>query len=441
MRRRTIGIVAVALLASAGTAGAVGRDLGAPPLPPPIPSSQNPLLGPAYVGSPTSAQPVPSKVRFRPSLSLMHADAGNTNTSNFPGPLGVNPVLQSAADLTLVPFMWDAADRLTTGCVAPGAQSSGRPLLCLAAVDPQTLEILARWLAPNGQDLNLAYLAETTDDQVLVTTREGHVFVVQRHDDRTGPSFSLVRDVDLVGRGVLKPSELLLAAMFDWRGNIWFTTGGILGIGDKPGPFTTLGYIDSNEGVHSIRIDDQIVENGFAVSGGTAFVVTGPAGADDHPGAIGQTAAFDAGPSGTVQTLWRVPYQAGDARKPGGFARGSGSTPTLLGHRYVAITDNANSQIHLLIYRQGNLDDGRLRLVCSVPLFSPGASANDIGTIGEETHNADSVMALNDYNAPPIGTSLSPATINGSFNNTNQMAPGAERVDVAPGGTGCRVAW
>jgi hypothetical protein len=334
--------------------------------------------------------------------------------------------------------MWDTAGRLTTGCVV--AVSGGRPRSCLAAVDPQTLNIQVRWLPPASQDLNLAYLAETTEDQVVVTTRQGHVFVVQRRDDANGPSFSLVRDVDLIGERVLKPTELLLAAMFDSRGKIWFTTGGILGIGDQPAPFTTLGFIDLTGRVHSIRIADQIVENGFAVSGTTAFVVTGPAGADDHPGANGYMAAFRAGPHGTVETRWRDAYPAGDARKPGGFARGSGSTPTLLGHRYVAITDNANSQIHLRIYRQGKVEAGDHQLVCSVPLFSPGASANDIGTIGEEIHGTDSGMALNDYNAPPIQLALTPATING-FNNMNQMAPGAERVDIGGDGRGCRVVW
>ena len=84
------------------------------------------------------------------------------------------------------------------------------------------MQIEARWFPPEGQTLNLAYAAENAHHQVLVTTRQGHVCVLQRTDGLNGPGFSLVGDVDLVADGTLGTNELLLAAMFDTVGNIWF---------------------------------------------------------------------------------------------------------------------------------------------------------------------------------------------------------------------------
>ena len=139
------------------------------------------------------------------------------------------------------------------------------------------------------------------------------------------------------------------------------------------------------------------------------------------------------------QTLWSQIYQAGDHIKPGGFARGSGSTPTLLGHEYLAITDNANDQIGVLIYRQSP-QPHQNPLVCRVPVFEPGANACDVGAIGHaDGRGGYSAMVLNDYNAPPLH--LTATDINGDINNLTQMAPGAVRVDVTPDGSGCSVGW
>jgi hypothetical protein len=389
----------------------------------------------AYIGAPASGHPLPHSTQYAPLQSLMHANGGNTNSSDFPGPLGKSPVVTSAEVGSLAPFMWDSANRLTTGCVVV---VSGAPHYCVAAVDPNTLAVQARWFPPDsGQTLQLAYMAMTADDQILAISRQGHIYVVQRSDDATGATFTTSRDIDLLGHGAISPGDTLLAALFDAAGNIWFTTGGILGIHDKPAPDTTMGYIDPAGGVHSTQIRGQIVENGIAMDANTMYMVTGPAPSTDNT--VGYMDAFTAGPHGTVKTIWQQAYDAGSGMKPGGFARGSGSTPTLLGHNYVAITDNADNQIHLNVYRlNGNPTDAN-RQVCSVPLFTPGASANDIGTIGFRDGGGFGVVAVDDYGAPPINM-VNPFSNDPTYNNMNQMAPGVERVNVSPTGT-CSVAW
>ncbi|KAK3173181.1 hypothetical protein OEA41_006510 [Lepraria neglecta] len=178
-------------------------------------------------------------------------------------------------------------------------------------------------------------------------------------------------------------------------------------------------------------------EKGIAVAGTTIYVITGPSGVVDHANATENMDAFGPGYGNSVTTLWPQIYQAKDHIKLGGFARGSGSTPTLLGHEYLAVTDNANDQIGVLVYRQSP-QPHQNTLVCRVPVFEPGASACDVGGIGHaDGRGGYSAMVLNDYNAPPLH--LTATDINGEFNNLTQMAPGAVRVDATPDSSGCSV--
>lgn len=428
MYRRALSTIsaATALLAAVAAPGSA-------PAPAPVVSSQDPGAGPSFVGAPVRPRPLPGNTRFFPAVSDMHGDGGNTNTSRYAGPTGTAPTTGSAR-VSLSPLVWDAAGRLTAGYVNT---ASGTPAYAVAAVDPATLAVTAEWDAPAGQTLNLGYLYQNARDQVLVSSRQGHVYVVQR-DDGAGPALTLVRDVDLVADGVLSPGQSLLNAAFDAAGNIWFTTGGIVGIGQDAGTSTTAGYLSPHGTPHVVRLPGQAVENGIAVSGTTAYVVTGPVATDDTT-ATGTMYAF--GPAGAtgVRTRWAQRYQAGDATKPGGFARGSGATPTLLGNEYVAITDNADNQINLLVYRQHAAAHGESQLVCSTPLFSAGAAANDIGLVGDDADGRDSVIVLNDFDAPRF--QAAPADVNGTFNDMDPMAPGVEKLTVADRAGACPVQW
>ncbi len=66
--------------------------------------------------------------------------------------------------------------------------------------------------------------------------------------------------------------------------------------------------------------------------------------------------------------VWRYPYDAGSARKPGQLSHGSGATPTFFGldtgMDHVMITDNADGRISLLVL---DADDGRL--ICRQPVL------------------------------------------------------------------------
>ena len=74
---------------------------------------------------------------------------------------------------------------------------------------------------------------------------------------------------------------------------------------------------------------------------------------------------------------WEETFKKGDlvydntlAKRPGQLNAGSGTTPTLMDDRFVAICDNAPNQINICIYRQDNGE-----LVSKLPLFGNDGSA------------------------------------------------------------------
>jgi hypothetical protein len=423
--------LAVAPSATSRCAVAPSGPVAPPPAPGPVADSQNAGAAPAFTGHAVSPHSLGPLTAYTPDISLMHGDAGNTDTSDCASPVGDDVAVGSAQSLSLTPEMWGVDGSLTTGCVSP--QPTGI-LRCIAAVDPRTMTPYARWLPPTGQTLQLAYaVLDRTTKNVVIGSAQGHIFVVHRSDNANSTTFTLLRNIDVSSS--LGAGETLLATAPDATGRIWFATGGVLGAGDRPAPSTTIGYVDADDSLHVLHLDAQVVENGFAVDRDTIYVDTGPP--DTSVSNVGYLIALHATVRG-VGELWREQYDAGAARKPGGFARGSGATVTLLGHDYVTITDNASPRIHVLVYAEGEVPTGASRLVCSVPIFQSGRSASDVSPISVRVSDTYSIVVTNDYNAPPLNLG---APNNGPGNDMTAMAPGVARVDVGPGAHHCRVAW
>jgi hypothetical protein len=125
-----------------------------------------------------------------------------------------------------------------------------------------------------------------------------------------------------------------------------------------------------------------------------------------------------------VRAVWRRPYENIGRRKPGQTQAGSGTTPTLMGRRYVAITDNADP-MNVLILRRGR--HARGKIVCREPVFAPGAGATDQSLIG----TGRSVVVENNYGY------TGPTSVTGDATTT----PGLERVKLDRDGRGCRTVW
>lgn len=422
---------ALLMLAFGGAAPASAAPM------PPVPDTQDGSTVAPMIGAPATARPVAPRTRFLPVLApkaSMHGDGGNSDTTDFPGPLGAGSRVGSAAANFGAILLFDAAGRVTISCAVPDPQRRLKP--CLAAADAQTLSPQAVWLPPVGQTAMPAYMYMDATNRIIIPSVERHINLVQRIDGPLGPSFSTVRSIDL--NGVITADQPLLNAMLDASGNIWFSTGGIRGVFDGTGTATTVGYVSPEGAVRSVRLPDGIVENGGAVDKDTFYLVTGPP-AGETARATGGVYAFRADRrTGEIKLSWQESYDAGSTTKPGGFSRGSGTTPTLVGDRYLALTDNADGQVNLLVYDRSDDAPPSGRLACKMPLFSSGASAVEVSPIGHQDGDNYSVVVQNAYGEPPL--TLTPVPIDGAHNDMSAQAPGMQRIDIGPDGE-CRLAW
>jgi hypothetical protein len=216
-----------------------------------------------------------------------------------------------------------------------------------------------------------------------------------------GPKFELDREYDL--NDVVPSSDRLIATMPDWSGLYWVVT--------REGRVIT---INRRSGKLRAKELDEPIGNSFAVDEtGGVYIVSDAA-----------LYRFDADEQGRLRVTWREEYENTGEMKPGQTQRGSGTTPTLMGEEYVAITDNADP-MNVVVYERGK-DVGGKREVCKQPVFEEGAGATDNSLIG----TVRSLVVENNF-----GYIAPSATIGGS------TTPGLERVDLDRDGRGCSKAW
>jgi hypothetical protein len=310
-------------------------------------------------------------------------------------------------------------------------QCGGAQNFTLRLVDPKTLEDLASYKLPPRpstmqavehadldkvySDSSGAYFFIDDVDQAVVADAAQHIQRIDHAQAQDGSwSFRQTDDWDLSGylphdcttytnplpQGKCDP---ITGVLPDWNGLLWWITR-----------FGRVGTLDPQTGkVKLVRLAGEEIENSHAVSEDGVSVVT------DHA-----LYEFRARPDGTPYVVWKARYDRGSQRKVGQINQGSGTTPTMLGKKYVAITDNADPRMHVNVYKRADHVTGK-RLVCSVPVFGKGASASENSIVG-------------------WGNGLLVENNSGYLNPTTRVAaetqPGGV-TKVAVGRDGCHVAW
>jgi hypothetical protein len=417
--------------------------------PGPIISTQA-LEGEAYTGIPVRPRPLLPKLEFPPRSSTVHADGGNTNTVDYPGPLGRNWNITTLDLAGLGIFYWDAADTMYGIYIGACNGSDADLIQAIGVVNPKTVAIEAAWSLPYTPTtaLNTAYTQVLMDTkEIVVSSAGGQIYILQKSEDATtgSPAIHLRRTIDLSTSGVLKGIRLLNTVM-DAAGNVWFTTGALGGVGGPAGDVSSapnssiVGYVEHNGNVHSLEIPNQSIGQGVALNNRTIFVVTEPSGSDVHANATGFLMALRAGPGNSVNVAWNATYDAGSNQRPGALARGSGTTPALLGNDFVAITDNSDAQMNLLIYGQNASGHEDVEPICKIPVFQPNASWTDNNPMVHFDGEDYGVVLENMWNAPAYADTHSNDT-NGSWNNMTGQAPGIQKIVVPTDGSGCYIAW
>jgi hypothetical protein len=400
----TLGVIMSFLL----TGVAAAEGVVATPIP------QNPsdvAAVPAFVGSPAkplavSAPAVPQNPFMAPNgRSNLHDDAYMTNTYLFPAPLGNQmQTLSTFQAAECASATIDRLGRLVTVCI-------GLEGVRLVMLDPKTLEQLAVMELPPRQASagnpftsfsGGGYFYLDQSDRAVIPTTNNQIWVVGETSGPTGPAFALQRTYDL--SSFIASEDQIISALPDWSGRIWFAT-----------THGQVGTIDPASGAVKIVNLAEKIGNSFAVDAtGGVFIVTDRA-----------LYRFDAARDGSPRVTWRETYANIGIVKPGQTEDGSGTTPNLMGATYVAITDNADP-MDVVVYRREKGVSGS-RLVCTVPVFSAGASSTDNSLIG----TGHSVVVENNY-----GYTGPAATINGA-----STTPGIERIDINNEGTGCSPVW
>jgi hypothetical protein len=421
-------------LLAIGLCAAVGLSLHAAPsqadgvtLPPipslpgfPIPSLPTDLLVPSYVGSPATAQPLAHPaIPQNPYLaangrSSMHNDSYSSDAYQVSGPLGRNLKVTTASygirECATITF--DAHGRIEALC-------GGLDGFMMMLIDPVTLAPITELPMPARDLLSLnnpftdicggTYFVLTNDDRALALTTTKEIWEVsQTVSESGGPKLVKTRSWPLADR-LASPDDCVVAITLDWSGRAWFFS--------QQGVVGTLDLATGN--VRTLALDEGMFNSVSADETGGVYAVTTHA-----------TYRFDAGPgegAGEPQVTWRESYDRGTRTKPGMLSQGSGTSPTLIGDSWIAVADNAEPRMNVLVYDRRTGPDGPAgeRLHCSVPVFAEGASATENSLVAA----GQSVIVENNYGYDtPLATLLGLST-----------SPGISRVTIND--EGCTVAW
>ncbi|WP_040864149.1 hypothetical protein [Nocardia exalbida] len=383
MRRPMIVLAACALALLPGQPASAAAPWG--PLAPP-----NPFLGP-------------------PGAATMHGDAGSSDVTALAGPAAAGAVaaypLASAC-----PTLLEGSDRLVVAlCTAIAGQTPTVHLLDPAAPGPLVGSLAALPLT-RGSLLGGVYAYLDQVDRLVVVDGTDRLLRIRHERDATGAWRLISEDFADLGP-VLPAGDAVTGLVPDWSGNVWFASGQ-----DVAGFVTATGEVAAL----ALPAGERVANSISSAPGGQVAVATTHA-----------LYELRATASGVPEIVWRAPYDRGSARKPGQLSWGTGSTPTYFGPRtgadYLTIVDNADEQVHVLVFRSGTGD-----LVCTAPVLGEGAPGSENSPVGV----GRSVFVASTYGYPY------PALPEGAGPAVPPSAPftgGMTRVDVD--GDGCRVVW
>ena len=358
--------------------------------PPQIPRGWGATGTVPFKGTPANPAPIsapePSQHPFlaKTNSSNMHVDALASDVHPIGGPLGKGPRVQSLANGSFggqcASVTFDSRGNIVAVC-------ANFQEFSLLLISPENLSPLARMSLPprqSNKSLNLRKIVSDTsggayffldhkDRAVLVDGNQTLKIIGQRWEQGK-PRFEVEKEYSLL-QFLQKNSgldDVVTSVLPDWQGRYWLVSRrGLIAV-----------FNPQNEKISFIRLDREEIQNSFALDERSVYVVSDRALYSIRT------------PSDSDQPIvvWREEYERATQMKPGTISLGSGTTPTLLGDKFVAIADNAQPQVNVLLYHR-HVEGSESRLVCKVPVFQPGKSATENTLIGV----GNSLIVENNY--------------------------------------------
>lgn len=430
-RRAGLALAALAAVFAALPLSASAVVQKATPIQPsgPTPSS------PAFVGKAAKSDPIsgvtgaPQNPEMAPNpTNNVHNDTWMTDDyTQFGGPLGRKPkVFSTSFGRTCITLTFDSRGRIIGSCVN---LNEGPALYMFDPVTLDTLAFLQMPFVPPPAGTNPAqnttggaYFYLDNRGRIVAATTDRKIFVVGTTEQNGQPAFKKLAEYDPTP--CLTAGERMPSVLPDYDGHLWF-------VGREKG---TVGVLDPKTGKCGSTTLGEEIENSFAIGRDGAYIVSDKsmyklrAGSDLKP-----------------HKVWSARYRNDGTQKVGQFNAGSGTTPTLMrlsGHSstpdLVAITDNANP-LNVVVYNAGDRPPkGKRRVVCEVPVFSKGHSADENSLIASgrslvaENNQGYDLVKFNDI----IGGGVQ---VGGDLSRVS--SPGMVRIDVKRDGSGCRRVW
>lgn len=381
--------------------------------------------------------PVDGSIEPHPFLAAghngtMHGDSFQSDTHKAAGPFGAGQEVRTRRSGNGLPrqcatFVYRRDGKVMMMC---GAISGFRMLL----LDPDRLKALAYFDLPIRSSAFEAFVKR--DMSIMMNDSSGGAYMFL--DDKDRLVFANSRQVvqrivaqekngkwtlEVDRQWDLKPyvpfnclnwnnwfpsgeCDKVTTVMPDHQGRYWWTT--------RNG---RLGTLDPDSGkVSAIRLKDEEIQNALAMDSRGIYLLS------DHA-----QYAFRADADGKPVQLWRHAYDRGSARKIGSINQGSGTTPTLIGKKWISFADNADRRINIVVLRRGELKAGEQREICRVPVFKEAASATDNSMIGW----GRSIILENNAGFKSAHTQK----------DWNSITGGVVRVDIRADESGCDVIW
>ncbi|UCD84258.1 MAG: hypothetical protein JSU92_13415 [Deltaproteobacteria bacterium] len=393
----------------------------------PIPDGPGLEELPLLIGDPATANPLPPKdMPEHPYLAVsggVHVDGYNTDVSDWEGPLGRDPevfsrsmgVIGGEPGLGICLMRAFHPDDSVSSICYYVADLSGQLVtlgMDLVLFDPVTLEPLDFYATgevtldvSSPGDMSGVYFYVDNRGRAVVASPGNTIRIVEPGLSEGIPRWKTEIVLDL-SDDLPEDAGNLIAVGPDFQGNIWFATQ--LGV---------IGYFETTkQRIYTVKLKGEKFENAFSTAPDGIYAAT------DY--ALYRFEIDTA--TGSPHYIWRQGYERATQEKPGMLSRGTGTTPTLLGDDLVALTDNADEQVNLLVFRRLSGEE-----ICRIPLFNPGESVVEISPIGyrDAGGSFESVIVQNNYNAPTI------------YSDYTSLATGLVRVDVLPDRSGCIEVW